>query len=251
MSIKTPKLQKGSTVKILHLGDLHFERQTIRETALLQKVKELKPDLILLSGDILNLSRLHDEQSWQGARAIFQQLSAPLGVYLVTGSPAVDLEEIIPHLLVDLPVRLLKDEAITIPVGSDFITLVGSFCSHHPHEDGPALEILTQSIADKHRYRILLYHTPDLAPVAARLGYDLQLSGHTHGGQVCLPLYGALFTGSLYGKQFESGLYQMEDMKLYITRGIGLEGAGAPRVRFLCPPRSSSGKFRPVMIKGI
>ena len=236
MSIKTPKLQKGSTVKILHLGDLHFERQTIRETALLQKVKELKPDLILFSGDILNLSCLHDEQSWQGARAIFQQLSAPLGVYLVTGSPAVDLDEIIPQLLVDLPVRLLKDEAITIPVGSDFITLVGSFCSHHPHEDGPALEILTQSIADKHRYRILLYHTPDLAPVAARLGYDLQLSGHTHGGQVCLPLYGALFTGSLYGKQFESGLYQMEHMTLYITRGIGLEGAGAPRVRFLCPP---------------
>ena len=236
MTIKTPKLKKGTSLKILHLGDLHFERQTTRETELLQKVKELQPDLILFSGDILNLSYLHDEQAWQGARAIFEQLSAPLGVYLVTGSPAVDLEEIIPDLLANLPVRLLKDEAVTIPVGSDQLTLVGSFCSHHPYEDGPALEILTQSIENKDSFRIFLYHTPDLAPVAARLGYDLQLSGHTHGGQVCLPRYGALFTGSLYGKQFESGLYQMDKMKLYITRGIGLEGAGAPRVRFLCPP---------------
>jgi predicted MPP superfamily phosphohydrolase len=236
MTLKTPKLQKGAALKILHLGDLHFERQTIRETALLQKINQLQPDLILFSGDILNLSYLHDEQAWQGARAIFEQFSAPLGVYLVTGSPAVDLEEILPDLLADLPVRLLRDEAVTIPVGGDQLTLVGSFCSHHPDQDGSALEKLTQSIEDNHSFRIFLYHTPDLAPVAARLGYDLQLSGHTHGGQVRLPFYGALFTGSLYGKQFESGLYQMNEMKLYITRGIGLEGAGAPRVRFLCPP---------------
>jgi uncharacterized protein len=236
MTIKTPKLQKGASLKILHLGDLHFERQTMRETELLDKVKELKPDLILFSGDILNLSYLHDKKAWHGARAIFRQLSAPLGVYLVTGSPAVDLEEIMPDLIADLPVRLLRDEVVTIPIGSDQITIVGSFCSHHPYEDGPALEKLTQSIEYPDSFRIFLYHTPDLAPVAAKLGYDLQLSGHTHGGQVCLPFYGALFTGSLYGKQFESGLYQMNDMKLYITRGIGLEGAGAPRVRFLCPP---------------
>ena len=236
MTLKTPKLQKGTSLKILHLGDLHFERQTIRELELLEIVKEMKPDLILFSGDILNLSYLHDKEAWQGARAIFQQISAPLGVYLVTGSPAVDLEEIIPDLLTDLPIHLLDTEAVSIPVGSDQITLVGLHCTHHPYEDGPVLEKLTQSVVDQDSFRILLYHTPDLAPVAARLGYDLQLSGHTHGGQVCLPFYGALFTGSLYGKQFESGLYLMEDMRLYITRGIGLEGAGAPRVRFLCPP---------------
>ena len=83
---------------------------------------------------------------------------------------------------------------------------------------------------------ILLYHTPDLAPEASRLGIDLQLSGHTHGGQVRLPFYGALVTGSLYGKRFEAGRYQLERMVLYVSRGLGLEGAGAPRVRFLCPP---------------
>jgi len=62
------------------------------------------------------------------------------------------------------------------------------------------------------------------------------LSGHTHGGQIQLPLIGPLFTGSLYGLQLQSGLYKIHDTLLTISRGIGLEGLGAPRVRFLCPP---------------
>ena len=82
----------------------------------------------------------------------------------------------------------------------------------------------------------MLYHSPDLSPIAAQTGVDLQLSGHTHGGQVRIPLWGAIVTGSLYGKRFEMGLKHVGDMTLYITRGIGMEGAGAPRVRFLCPP---------------
>jgi predicted MPP superfamily phosphohydrolase len=62
------------------------------------------------------------------------------------------------------------------------------------------------------------------------------LSGHTHGGQVRLPWFGALVTSSLYGKAFEMGRYQLAGLTLYVTRGIGLEGSAAPRARFLCPP---------------
>jgi len=85
-------------------------------------------------------------------------------------------------------------------------------------------------------FNILLYHAPDLAPNASTYSFDLQLSGHTHGGQVCLPLYGALYTGSLYKKAFEAGRYLVNGMTLYVTRGLGMEGAVAPRVRVLCHP---------------
>ena len=67
-------------------------------------------------------------------------------------------------------------------------------------------------------------------------GVDLQLSGHTHGGQVRLPLYGALLTLSAMGKRFEAGLYRLGEMALYVNRGLGMEGGAAPRVRFLCRP---------------
>jgi predicted MPP superfamily phosphohydrolase len=86
-------------------------------------------------------------------------------------------------------------------------------------------------------FSVLLYHSPDLAPMVSELGIDLQLSGHTHGGQVRLPFFGALYTSSLYGKKFEMGRYQLGAMTLYVTRGIGMEGKAAPRVRFLCPPQ--------------
>ena len=85
-------------------------------------------------------------------------------------------------------------------------------------------------------FNLLLYHSPDLAPNASRNGIDLQLSGHTHGGQVRLPVIGALYTGSLYGKRFEAGRYLVNGMTLYTSRGLGMEGAIAPRVRLLCRP---------------
>jgi len=73
-------------------------------------------------------------------------------------------------------------------------------------------------------------------PAASQAGIDLYLCGHTHGGQIRLPLYGAMITSSRLGKQFEMGHYQINGTHLYVNRGVGLEGLGAPRIRFLCPP---------------
>jgi predicted MPP superfamily phosphohydrolase len=83
---------------------------------------------------------------------------------------------------------------------------------------------------------LLLYHTPDLIETADREEIDLYLAGHTHGGQVRLPFFGAIVTMSAYGKQYEMGLYQLNPTTLYVSRGVGMEGMGLPRVRFLCPP---------------
>jgi hypothetical protein len=73
-------------------------------------------------------------------------------------------------------------------------------------------------------------------PEVSELGVDLYLCGHTHGGQVRLPLYGAMLTSSQLGKRYEMGHYQQGRTNLYVSRGVGLEGLGAPRIRFLSPP---------------
>jgi predicted MPP superfamily phosphohydrolase len=229
------KLKSGAPLRLLHLGDLHIERFTKREQHLLDLVQSVTPDVIVYSGDFLNLSNLHDREAWDDARRVLRDLHAPLGVYVVTGSPAVDLVEVVPHLLGGLPnIRWLRDEKITLEHDGQRIDLVGITCTHKPFVDGPRLRSTLDG--QPQHLTILLYHTPDLAPEAAAAGIDLQLSGHTHGGQVRLPLFGALFSGSLYGKRFEVGRMQVGSMTLYVTRGIGMEGKGAPRVRFLCPP---------------
>jgi hypothetical protein len=85
-------------------------------------------------------------------------------------------------------------------------------------------------------YYVLLYHTPDLVETAAANDVSLYFSGHTHGGQVRLPLYGAIVTLSVYHKEYEMGEYHVGPTTLYVSRGIGMEGLGLPRIRFLCPP---------------
>lgn len=233
-TLKSPKLEKGATLRILHLADLHLERITERERKIGKYIQELKPDLILFSGDFLNLSYRKDPTAWAQVQSLFTEWQKTADIYLVTGSPAVDLPEVIPNLLAGMPVTRLNNEKRALSIRGQEFDLVGVTCSHKPFEDSPRLKSLLEKPLQ--RFTLLLYHTPDLAPEAAEEGIDLQLSGHTHGGQVVLPLFGALFTGSLYGKRFESGRSMIKAMTLYISRGIGMEGAGAPRVRFLCPP---------------
>ena len=234
-TLTSQKIASGKSIKILHLGDLHLERTTRREKKLLALVKELQPDLILFSGDVLNLSYLNDTQAKANAVDFFKQLNAPMGVYGVSGSPAVDFPALMAKLNSDTPLQWLNNSVATLEIKGQKINLVGITCTHHPDKDEQTLAALLKD-NEVSGFNLLLYHSPDLAPNASRHDIDLQLSGHTHGGQVRLPLIGALYTGSLYGRIFDHGRYLVNGMPLYITRGLGMEGAIAPRVRFLCRP---------------
>ena len=230
----TDKLRAGDQIRILHMGDLHLERMTRREHKLMERVKSLRPDLILFSGDILSYSTVEDEGARRLARSILGSLQAPLGVFAVAGSPPVDTMQVLDAVYHDTTIDLLDGRTLEIDIQDLFVQVTGLACSHDMDKDGARLEALPE--LDPSKFQILLFHSPDLAPQAAALGYDLQLSGHTHGGQVRLPFYGALYTSSLLGKRYESGRYQIEDLTLYVTRGLGMEGKAAPRVRFLSPP---------------
>jgi predicted MPP superfamily phosphohydrolase len=225
-------------LRILHLGDLHVERFTQRERDVIALTRQLAPDLVLFSGDFLNLSYLEDPVAQADCRTILTelgQLPIPLGILAVTGSPAVDKDEIVPGLLAGLPLRWLRGERVTLSHKGHTFDVLGLACSHKPFEDAPQVAALLDDTL-RERLTILLYHSPDLAPDAAELGIDLQLSGHTHAGQIRLPGFGPLMTGSLYGRALESGRKQLGRLTLYVTRGIGLEGKGAPRMRLFCPP---------------
>jgi len=228
------KLNGMRPVRVLHLGDLHLERTTRREAEVVAMARALAPDMILFSGDFLSYSTVHDDVARKQVREFFSELKAPLGTYVVSGSPPVDPEPVLEQMLQGLELEWLRDSVIRIHRDGIDLQIIGMTCTHQPAVDGARLETLVEGTAS--RFSILLYHSPDLAPLAAPRGIDLQLSGHTHGGQVRVPLFGALYTSSLYGKQYEAGEYTIGRMRLFVTRGIGLEGRGAPRVRFWCRP---------------
>jgi predicted MPP superfamily phosphohydrolase len=237
VNVKIPLLNKGQRpIRILQISDLHIERLTRRESKLTKLVNEVKPDIIALTGDYLNLSYVSDLQSQNDVKRILSQLKAPGGVYAVLGGPTVDDRDIVPDLFEELPIRLLKNEWEEINInGIQSVVLLGLDCSQNIDADGANLKLLVERSPNSSP-RVLLYHTPDLMPQASLLGIDLYLSGHTHGGQVRVPFYGALLTSSKFGKKYEMGRYQEGKTVLYVSRGVGLEGLGAPRMRFLSPP---------------
>jgi predicted MPP superfamily phosphohydrolase len=182
------------------------------------------------------LSYVDDPLAQDQVKSLLSQIAAPNGVYAVLGSPTVDDREIIPHLFDDLHIQLMRDEWEAVDIGDGRqLVLMGLQCSHDLPIDRQRLNRVAK-FAPNLVPQILLYHAPDLLPEAAQHGIELYLCGHTHGGQVRLPLIGAIWTSSHYGKRYEMGHYVQNRTNMYVSRGVGLEGLSAPRVRFLSPP---------------
>jgi predicted MPP superfamily phosphohydrolase len=219
VTIHTPKLLHSS-FRILHFSDLHCERTERNEGRLITIINELEPDIILFTGDTLNT-----RQALPRFQRTMNALRARLGKYAVRGNYDIwslhDLE-----LFHGTGFTVLDGQRVHVLNDDDTLCLAGV---------SPAASEQFSSVlatCPVGNYTIFLYHYPDLIEDLAHLSVDLYLAGHTHGGQVALPLYGALLTLSKYGKKYESGAYQVGETLLYVNRGIGMEGGVAPRVRF-------------------
>jgi len=235
--LATDRMPVGSPpIRILHISDLHVERLTKREERLLRLVEEAQPDIILVTGDYVNLSYARDPRAHAQVKELLSQVTAPYGVYATLGSPPVDIRDSVSAIFEGLPIRLMREEWAEVDFGQGRkLVLLGLDCTHHIPTDAARFERL-MAAAPNSVPQALLYHSPELMPQAASLGIDLYLCGHTHGGQVRLPLIGPLLTSSQLGRKYVMGLYKRGRTHLYVSRGIGLEGLSAPRVRFLSPP---------------
>lgn len=204
----------ASTLKIVHITDVHFERKTPLTENVLNAVAREKPDLIVMTGDIHQLGEYDKAQF----RDFLSRLCLLAPTYGVTGF--------------DDEVALRQASCGRLHIvdsSSDDLRIRGTTV----HIEG--LRAKSRS-PDPHALHIVLMHSPDGIPSAAGMHADWCFAGHTHGGQVRLPLWGAITTAAGTGKQYEYGRYKVGKMNVFVSRGIGLEPRPAPQVRFLCPP---------------
>jgi predicted MPP superfamily phosphohydrolase len=240
----------GAPLRVLLLTDLHIERLTRREERAARAIEVEQPDLILLGGDLLNLSYVGEPQAMAHARRFLARLAAPAGVYFVRGTRDVDVPEVVRRILEDAPnIRAVENERLAVRHGGSHLELVGIPADQPFEQLVQRLESLVQR-APEGAAVVCLHHTPDLVQTAADLGVDLYLAGHTHGGQICIPLLGPIFTASRLGRRFVRGLHRVGPRTIaYISRGLGLEGLGAPRMRFLSRPELVWLELRPAALR--
>ena len=233
IDLESPKV-KGP-IKIVHLTDLHMEKFGRREKKALRLVKEEDPDLIVLTGDYTNsLGKSADVQRFM------KELHAKYGVYAVHGNwnPRREARQ----LFEGTDVRVLDDSSRLVRTPMGKVSLAGLYWYSFRHP-GAALA----NVNPRNSYVILLSHMPDAA-LYAPPSVDLILAGHTHGGQVRLPGIGPVITFSGVGRAKSAGLSKIPNGGyLYVNRGLGMEGGGAPRIRFNCRPEVAVITIKPVI----
>jgi len=223
VTIPTPKL-KTASFRLVQITDLHCDWKIRNEDKMVRIINALKPDIIVATGDYLN-----HKLGLPHLRDALQRLQAPLGKFAVTGNQDLGWPSQL-DLLAGTGFRWLDWERVSVTKDSESIDVSGI---NFIHSDVPLDPI---NLCPVDRFNVFLFHTPDLIEDVSRAGVDMYLCGHTHGGQVALPWYGALITFSKLGKKYESGLYRVGETTLYVNRGLGLEPRPGPQVRFLARP---------------
>ena len=203
----------------LHTG-LYIHEETLERWVTLANAQ--RPNLIVITGDFVDRFSL---SPLPGLERALTKLRAPLGVWSVWGNhDRWRFRDIGPLLrtLQAANIRILNNTGVMLR-GDLYLAGVDDVLEGSPNLQ-KALQNLPQDAAS-----LLLLHNPDLLPsVPAHI--NLTLCGHTHGGQIKAPLYGAIFTSSDYGKRFAEGWVKEN---AYVSRGLGVT---VLPFRFRCPP---------------
>lgn len=220
------------------LADIQCVEVTAREHEAVRRAMEVKPDLVLLPGDFVQVGSHRVPEIAEAFRALLAPLHAPLGVFCIQGD--TDTRSDIEQLVRGTRVRFLDDQVVTLERDGLRVTLAGIGIRY---ESVSALAALrdAESRPGDDDIRIVLAHRPDVVFGLARDSrIDLVVAGHTHGGQIALPFYGPPFISSNVPREVGwGGLHEIGGRRIYVSRGIGWEHGSAPRLRFLSPPEVS------------
>lgn len=220
-------------LSILHISDLHFIGTVDRPyfEQVVEIARGMPSDLVVFTGDLLDREDLID---W--LPDTLGRLSAPLGCYFVLGNHDWYLTntEAVRARMESLGWRSLAGRCELVPHRGETLAVCGS--------ERPWMGTTPDlSAVPPEAFRLLLSHTPDNLRWARQERIDLVLAGHNHGGQVRLPLFGPVYSPSVFGARYASGVFWEPPTLLYVSRGI----AGRHPLRWNCRPELTRLILRP------
>ena len=208
--------------KIVHISDLHGHQYGEGSADLLAAVREQRPDLIMITGDLVD-----QEGQFQTVPALARGLASVAPTYYVTGNHEWGLGTAkvkeLKNLLSQCGVTVLSNEYAVLERNGAQIVLAG-VDDPNGYADQTTPEELRARIGDEAPglFTLLLAHRNDRFDQYAAAGFDFVMSGHAHGGIVRLPFTdGLISTGMKLFPQWTSGLYTLGDSTLFVSRGLG------------------------------
>ncbi len=210
---------------LLHISDLHVDMNEGAMRRLMELLPGMTYDVCILTGDYRGKTFGPFDGALEGLARIRSHLKGQ--VYGVLGNH--DTIRMVPGLE-EMGIRMLLNECETISRGDEAIYLAGIDDAHYYRVDN--IEKAASEIPDN-GFSILLSHTPEIYRQAAHAGFDLLLSGHTHGGQICLPGSIPITLDSVLPRHMGAGPWKYHDMVGYTSVGIG---SSIVAVRINCLP---------------
>jgi len=224
--IRSPKITEP--VRVVLLADLQTDHIGSYERRVLEQIRAEKPDLLLLAGDYIQVGdKKRREELSAEMNQLFRELlpETRLGTFAVEGNvDPMDCGSIFDGT--DVQVAGFVDNFVLDGLALTCLGLEQSMTG---------LTAVRRPADAADQFHIVMGHAPDFA--LGDIDADLLVAGHTHGGQVRLPLIGPIMTLSSVPRSWAAGLTQLDDgRRLIVSRGVGMERGRAPRLRFLCRP---------------
>lgn len=223
-TIVSGEFTSAQPLRLLLLSDAHVQGPDMPPARLDRIVKQansLRPDVVVLAGDFTGNSALQTaDYSVADALRPLKALRAQRGVFAVLGNHDRAHAGAVKAGLASAGIEVIQNKAVQVgPIG-----LFGVATSFGPKTVHRMLRL--------HGTRIMVSHFPDGFAVAPS-GVSLMIAGHTHCGQIVLPVVGALFTGSRFGSRYRCGLIKEGGKVLVVTAGLGTSNVP---LRFGAPP---------------
>lgn len=212
--------------RIAHVSDLHNTEMGKENEKLLTMLREAEPDMIAITGDLIDCRRTDMEIALQFTTAAME--IAPC--YFVAGNHEARITEYdeLKERLTEQGVIVLDDKRIELERSGEKIVLLGvndpAFPAKHLYGDTEAVmkKKLKAISAEENVFTILLSHRPELFECYADSNIDLVLSGHAHGGQFRLPFVGGVMVPNQgFFPKYDAGLFTEGMTKMFVSRGIG------------------------------
>ena len=221
-TIETHKLSSETKLRVALFNDVHLgEYYSLQDfKKVITKVNALHPDVIIFAGDLVDDNKTFTEE--EGTTQILAQLQAKYGKYAVYGNHdhGGNGTKRYARIMQGSGFTLLKDQRTTITLeNGEQVCLIGidDIVLSKPQFDTAFKGI------DENHFNLFISHAPDVVEYVNKWPIDLQVSGHSHGGQVRLPFIGAPFTVP-FGEKYIKGMYhseEKEEMLVYVNSGIG------------------------------